>query len=100
MNREQYKGDSRYAKILEQMDLLNIMDVSTTIQDKNGTITWTLPIKNVWKNGKCIEVGSFTTGYVRNNNSASSNYQLNKRAEGEPEYFELSNGDYRKYVGK
>ena len=100
MNREQYKGDSRYAKILEQMDLLNIMDVSTTIQDKNGTITWKLPLKNVWKNGKCIEVGSFTTGYVRNNNSASSNYQLNKRTEGEPEYFELSNGDYRKFTGK
>ena len=100
MNREQYKGDSRYAKILEQMDLLNIMDVSTTIQDKNGTITWKLPLKNVWKNGKCIEVGSFTTGYVRNNNSASSNYQLNKRTESEPEYFELSNGDYRKYTGK
>ena len=100
MNREQYKGDSRYAKILEQMDLLNIMDVSTTIQDKNGTITWKLPLKNVWKNGKCIEVGSFTTGYLRNNNSASSNYQLNKRIKGEPEYFELQNGDYRKYTGK
>ena len=100
MNREQYKSDSRYAKILEQMDLLNIMDVSTTRQSNNGTITWKLPIKNAWKNGKCIEVGSFTTGYVRNNNSASSNYQLNKRIEGEPEYFELQNGDYRKYTGK
>ena len=100
MNREQYKGDSRYAKILEQMDLLNIMDVSTTIQDKNGTITWKLPLKNVWKNGKCIEVGSFSTGYLRNNNSASSNYQLNKRIEAASEYFELENGDYRKYTGK
>jgi len=100
MNREQYESDSRYAKILEQMDLLNIMDVSTAIQDKNGTITWKLPVKNAWKNGKCIEVGSFSTGYVRNNNSASSNYQLNKRIEGVSEYFELENGDYRKYTGK
>jgi len=100
MNRKQYESDSRYAKILEQMDLLNIMDVSTTIQDKNGTITWKLPVKNAWKNGKCIEVGSFSTGYVRNNNSASSNYQLNKRIEGVSEYFELENGDYRKYTGK
>ena len=100
MNRQQYKGDSRYAKILEQMDLLNIMDVSTTRQSNNGTITWKLPIKNVWRNGKCIEVGSFSTGYLRNNNSASSNYQLNKRIEGESEYFELENGDYRKYTGK
>ena len=100
MNREQYKGDSRYAKILEQMDLLNIMDVSTTRQSNNGTITWKLPIKNVWRNGKCIEVGSFSTGYLRNNNSASSNYQLNKRIEGVPEYFELENGDYRKFTTK
>ena len=100
MNREQYKGDSRYAKILEQMDLLNIMDVSTTRQSNNGTITWKLPIKNVWRNGKCIEVGSFSTGYLRNNNSASSNYQLNKRIEGAPEYFELENGDYRKFTTK
>ena len=100
MNREQYKGDSRYAKILEQMDLLNIMDVSTTRQSNNGTITWKLPIKNVWRNGKCIEVGSFSTGYLRNNNSASSNYQLNKRIEGESEYFELENGDYRKFTTK
>ena len=100
MNRKQYESDSRYAKILEQMDLLNIMDVSTAIQDKNGTITWKLPVKNAWKNGKCIEVGSFSTGYVRNNNSASSNYQLNKRIEAASEYFELENGDYRKYTGK
>ena len=100
MNREQYKSDSRYAKILEQMDLLNIMDVSTTRQSNNGTITWKLPIKNVWRNGKCIEVGSFSTGYLRNNNSASSNYQLNKRIEGAPEYFELENGDYRKFTTK
>ena len=100
MNREQYKGDSRYAKILEQMDLLNIMDVSTTRQSNNGTIGWKLPIKNVWRNGKCIEVGSCSTGYLRNNNSASSNYQLNKRIEGESEYFELENGDYRKFTTK
>ena len=100
MNRQQYLSDSRYEKVLERMDLLGIMDVSTTRQSNNGTITWKLPIKNVWRNGKCIEVGSFSTGYLRNNNSASSNYQLNKRIEGESEYFELENGDYRKYTGK
>ena len=62
MNRQQYLSDPRYAKILEQMDLLGIMDVTTTRQDKNGTITWKLPIKNAWKNGKLIEVASFNTG--------------------------------------
>ena len=97
MNRKQYNSDPRYAKVLETMDLLSIMDVTTTRQHKNGTIVWKLPIKN-WNNGKTnIEVASFSTGYVRNQNSGYSNYQLNKRCESEPEYFKLSNGDYRKF---
>ena len=101
MNREQYNSDPRYAKVLETMDLLGIMDVTTTRQHKNGTVTWKLPIKNEWpgnrKNATFIEVASFKTGYVRNNNSGHSNYQLNKRCQGEPEYFKLSNGDYRRF---
>jgi len=93
MNREQYNSDSRYAKVLEKMDLLGIMDVTTTRQHKNGTITWKLPIKN-WNSGKTnIEVASFSTGYVRNNNSGYSNYQLNKRCEGEPEFFDSGRKD-------
>ena len=73
-----YFSDSRYEKVWEQMKLLGIQDVSTKRQDKNGTITWKLPIKNKWNNGSFIEVGSFKSGYVRNNNSCYSNYQLNK----------------------
>jgi hypothetical protein len=74
------------------------MDVTTTRQHKNGTVVWKLPIKN-WNSGKTnIEVASFSTGYVRNQNSGYSNYQLNKRCEGEPEYFKLANGDYRKFT--
>ena len=93
-----YFGDSRYEKVWEQMKLLGIQDVSTKRQDKNGTITWKLPIKN-YNSGKTnIEVASFSTGYVRNNNSGYSNYQLNKRCESEAEYHALANGDYRKYT--
>ena len=99
MNREQYNSDPRYAKVLETMDLLGIMDVTTTRQDKNGTIVWVLPIKNEWDKS-FIEVASFSTGYVRNQNSGYSNYQLNKRCDGEPEYFKLPNGDYRKFTTK
>ena len=100
MNRKEYNSDTRYEKVLHNMDLLGIMDVTTTRQHKNGTIVWKLPIKNEWNNGSLIEVASFSTGYVRNQNSASSNYQLNKQIDGKPEYYKLSNGDYRKYTGK
>ena len=98
MNREQYNSDTRYEKVLHNMDLLGIMDITTTRQHKNGTIVWKLPIKNDNRGKTNIEVASFSTGYVRNQNSGYSNYQLNKRCEGEPEYFELANGDYRKFT--
>ena len=92
MNRKEYNSDPRYAKVLETMDLLGIMDITTTRQDKNGTIVWKLPIKNEWDKS-FIEVASFSTGYVRNQNSGYSNYQLNKRCEGEPEYFDSGRKD-------
>ena len=97
MNINEYNGDPRYWAVWEKMQLLQIEDVSTPRQAKNGTITWKLPIKN-YNSGKTnIEVASFKSGYVRNNNSGYSNYQLNKRCDGEPEYFKLPNGDYRKF---
>jgi len=109
MNRQQYLSDARYAKVLEQMDLLQIMDVTTTRQHKNGTIVWKLPIKNEWNNGSLIEVASFKRGYVRNQNSGYSNYQLNKcetrttyhkhyryTEQGTQEF----TGKYNKYTGK
>ena len=78
-NDYKYHGDSRYEKVYEQMQLLGIQDITTSRQNDNGTIVWRLPIKN-WNSGKTnIEVASFSTGYVRNQNSGYSNYQLNKR---------------------
>ena len=93
-----YLGDSRYEKVLEQMQLLGIQDVTTMRQHKNGTITWKLPIKDQ-DTSILIEVASFKSGYVRNQGkSCHSNYQLNKRCENEAEYFKLPNGDYRKFT--
>jgi len=86
----------RYDNIFEQMELLNIQDVTTNRQHRNGTRVWQLPIK--CGKDKFIEVASFATGYVRNQNSGYSNYQLNKRCESEPEYYQLANGNYRKYT--
>jgi len=82
-----YLGDSRYEKVLEQMQLLGIQDVTTMRQHKNGTIVWRLPIKNNHRPTSFIEVASFKTGYVRNQNSGYSNYQLNKRCESDPQYY-------------
>ena len=94
-----YFGDSRYEKIWEQMQLLGIQDVSTERQVRNGTIVWRLPIKG--RGNTHIEYASFATGYVRNQgNQCHSNWQINKRIDDEPRYYELPNGDYRKYVGK
>ena len=94
-----YKGDSRYEKIHEQMQLLGIQDVTSPTQVKNGTIVWRLPMKG--RGNTHIEYGSFASGYVRNQgNQHHSNWQINRRVNDEPRYFKLSNGDYRKYVGK
>ena len=109
MNRKEYNSDPRYAKVLEQMDLLRIMDVSTTRQSKNGTIVWKLPVKHP-HGGQLIKVASFKTGYVRNQNCCYSNYQLNK-CKPNTEYYkdykwneecteQIFTGKYRKYTGK
>ena len=94
-----YKGDDRYEKIKEQMDLLSITDVTTERQVLNGTIVWRMPFKG--RGNTNIEYGSFSSGYVRNQGKqCHSNWQCNTRVDSEPQYFELPNGDYRKYVGK
>ena len=91
--RNLYCSDTRYEKVWEQMQLLNIKDVSTERQIKNGTIVWKLPIKDAWSK-LCVEVASFKSGYVRNQGvSCHSNYQLNKRCEGEPEFFDSGKKD-------
>ena len=85
--------------IKEQMDLLQMKEITTERQKKNGTKIFQLPIKMY---GKYIKVGSFKSGYVRRleciGYRSDSSYQLNKRCESEPQYFELSNGDYRKFT--
>ncbi len=93
-NKWKYQGDSRYEKVYEKMQLLGIQDVTTERQHKNGTIVWKLPIKDQYSNGIFIEVASFASGYVRNQGkSCRSNYQLNKRIDGEPEFFDSGKKD-------
>ena len=83
------------SEIINTMKLLGMKEVTSRRQARNGTREFELPIKYPW--GKNIRVASFKTGYVRNQNSASSNYQLNKVKTGD-RYYKLSNGDYRKFT--
>ena len=81
-----YKGDSRYEKVFEQMQLLGIQDVSTKQQVKNGTIVWRLPILSDKRN-TYIEYAAFASGYVRNQGvDCRSNWQINKCKTGKREY--------------
>jgi hypothetical protein len=82
--------------IKETIQLLGIQDVTTKRQKKNGTITWKLPIKR-W--GKFIEVASFKSGYVRNNNCGYSNYQLNK-CKMSKRYYQYANGKIHEFDTK
>ena len=92
--------EKRYTRIQEKMDMLSITDVSTPRQEKNGTRVWRLPIKINYPGNaeRFIEVASFKTGYVRNQNCGYSNYQLNKRCDSEPQYYKLPDGNYNRYT--
>ena len=88
-----------YLDLVGLTEILGWKDITTDRQKKSGTTIYRLPIK---KYGKYIEVGSFKTGYVRNQNSGYSNYQLNKRVENQPTYYkdyEWVNGE-QKWTGK
>ena len=63
--------------IKDTLQLLGIQEVTTDRQKSNGTREFELPIKDSWSSKK-IRVASFKTGYVRNQNSCHSAYQLNK----------------------
>jgi len=94
-----YKGDTRYEKVYEQMQLLGIQDVSTPRQVKNGTIVWQLPILSDKKN-TYIEYASFASGYVRNQGvDCNSNWQINKCKMGKREY-KFPNGKVYEYDTK
>jgi len=104
-----YKGDTRYEKVYEQMQLLGIQDVTTYRQHKNGTVVWRLPIKSQY-NGKYLEYAAFKSGYVRNQGVDShSNWQINKRKMSEPFYYpeyewkndkQVKTGKYRKFTSR
>ena len=86
-------------ELYKQMDLLQMKEISTYRQQKNGTRIFQLPIK---KYGQYIEVGSFKSGYVRRMNGGYTPYQLNK-CEKYDHFYKLyyySNDNSPKFNGK
>ena len=57
----------------------NIQEVTTQRQAKNGTREFEFPVpsRKTWPNSERLRLAVFKTGYVRNQNSCSSNYQIN-----------------------
>ena len=101
----------REKELYKQMDLLQMKEISTYRQQKNGTRIFELPII---KYGSKIQVGSFKSGYVRRMNGCYTPYQLNKCEpvdhyykdyktiwnEDRSDYIQKPTGKYNKYVGK
>ena len=88
----------------------NIKEVTTQRQAKNGTREFEFPVSATspktrytnYKSKNKLRLAVFKTGYVRNQNSCSSNYQLNKTYNQEQRTTFLVDGklETRKYIGK
>ena len=82
-------------ELLKVFDLLQIKEITTDRQKKQGTQVFKLPMKayvgEKWE--EPVILATYKSGYVRRlltNSGAMGGanlYQLNKRYEGEPEYF-------------
>ena len=74
---EQESLENAYARRL--LVEYNIKEVTTQRQAKNGTREFEFPVpsRKIWPNGKRLRLAVYKSGYVRNVNSCSSNYQLN-----------------------
>ena len=86
-------------EIERMLQFLDIQEVTTSKQKKNGTREFKLPVKCQY--GSEIHVASFASGYVRRTKAGGycPSWQLNKRVESEPRYYgPFENGMYRKYT--
>ena len=92
-------------ELLKVFDLLQIKEITTDRQKKNGTRVFKLPMKAYWRYAGYSEpviLATYKSGYVRRllTNSGcfggANCYQLNKVTKGD-RYYKLSSGDYRKF---
>ena len=81
----------------------NIKEVTTQRQAKNGTRKFEFPVpsRKRWPNGKKLRLAVYKSGYVRNCNSCSSNYQLNPVYKSERrQMFLTDEGTLKTYIYK
>ena len=90
------KQYNNFVEVERMLQFLDIQEVTTKRQKKNGTREFKLPIKDLYcSKGSYIHVASFASGYVRRTKAGGycPNWQINKRCEGEPEYFDSGKKD-------
>ena len=105
-NNNMKKQFNNFVEVERMLQFLDIQEVTTKKQKKNGTREFKLPIKDLYcSKGSYIHVASFASGYVRRTKAGGycPSWQLNKRVESEPQYYEVQltkSGQklYRKYT--
>ena len=98
-NNNMKKQYNNVVEVERMLQFLDIQEVTTKRQKKNGTREFKLPVKDQY--GGEIHVASFASGYVRRTKAGGHcpSWQLNKRVESEPQYYgPFENGLYRKYT--
>ena len=98
-NNNMKKQFNNFVEVERMLQFLDIQEVTTERQKKNGTREFKLPVKDQY--GGEIHVASFASGYVRRTKAGGycPSWQLNKRVESEPQYYgPFENGMYRKYT--
>ena len=95
-NNNMKKQYNNFVEVERMLQFLDIQEVTTKRQKKNGTREFKLPIKDLYcSKGNYIHVASFASGYVRRTKAGGycPSWQLNKRIDSEPEYFNSGKKD-------
>ena len=92
-NNNMKKQYNNFVEVERMLQFLDIQEVTTKRQKNNGTREFKLPVKDQY--GAEIHVASFASGYVRRTKAGGycPSWQLNKRVDGEPEYFNSGKKD-------
>ena len=94
----------KYSKTMLTMKDLDIKDISSNCQIKNGTQVFRLPFKDAY--GYSIEFATYSSGYVRKlvtyHTRGAKCYQINKTRKVDGGFYEITTGPhtglFRKWV--